>query len=299
MTERRYPDGLGFTWGDTESVVWIAGPDSSYKRIDPELLAVLRDLANGDRRFETLEDEVREAVAHLESEGYLEPGGEVEYHDPGDGIGLRTRLGVFVVASVALTAFVAARLTGLSPMPAITSGTPLSNTVLAMGLLSGLAICHELGHYAAARPYIDPGFSVSRLNGVFPALITETNDAWRCHRSVRIWINMAGPLVDALLTLGLVGVHLLVFPESGVLATVIIFESIRLFFSLNPLVQGDGYWMLVDLFGAVNLRTRGFEDLKSRRLTKPSAYALASSLATVVIGLLMVRFLLTIALSLL
>jgi hypothetical protein len=186
---------------------------------------------------------------------------------------------VTLLAFVGVTAVVAHLLT--RPAPPMRFGT-VTGSVLLVALFFGTALIHELGHYAASKPYFEPTIRPSLLNGVFPAIVTKTNDAWRCPRSVRIWINLAGPCVDAVVTLAIAVVHLAAFPFVGELTQFVLFAFMRLVFSLNPLIRGDGYWILVDVFGSVNLNTRGFSDLKSLTFSGPAIYAFTSLLFTAV-----------------
>lgn len=290
-SDTRYPNDLGFEWGQTESVVWLAGPNSSYKKIEPELLSVLQQLAAGDRRFSELETPLQEAIVHLEDEGFLHPGGEVQRYETSNKIRIWPKIALFGVAFLVVASFVVGRLSGIVSGPPLTAWIPPKQVVLGSGLIFAFALCHEAGHYFAAKPYFDPKISFSMLNGVFPAIVTKTNDAWRCPRSVRMWINIAGPLVDSLLTVVLLAVYLLIYPDSVFLSLVVIFEFFRLFMSLNPFIQSDGYWILVDLSGEVNLRQRGLQDLRQRNITKLSVYAAGSVLFTVFGALIMLRFL--------
>lgn len=276
-------DTFGFTWGETEGLVWLRDDDGNYKRVDPDFLADLRALASGERAISELPAEKAAAVTHLRDAGFLDPGGDVVEYETPDGVALRPRLLAFAVAFALLTAYVCYRLlaTGTSAPAGVAAGWGLiESVVLSIPVFVGLALVHEAGHYVAARPYFRPTLDVTLLNGVFPAFVTRTNDAWRCPRSVRVWINLAGPLADCLQCLVLAALSLFVFPESSLLAVVPVFEYLRLLFSLNPFVRGDGYWMIVDWFGATNLHTRGVRDLKNLDPSVGALYATASAATT-------------------
>jgi len=288
--DERYPDGIGFVWGETESIVWLAGPEDGYKKIDPALLKLLRAIAADDRQFGELDERAREAILHLETAGYVQPGGDVVHYETPAAVTLWPRFVVFAVGFLALAGFVVGRLLGLFPPAPLGPGGVVERTAIGIVLLTVLAIAHEAGHYYAAKPYFEPTLSLSLLNGVFPAVVTETNDAWRCPRSVRIWISLAGPLVDVVCTLVLVAIHLTVVPTLGVLGVVVTVEFLRLLFSLNPFVQGDGYWMLVDWTGQVNLQKRGLDDLRAGEITTHAVFASASILVTLAGVVLVGRF---------
>lgn len=289
---------VGFTWGEIEEIVWIRNDDGDYKRIDRPFLATLRDLAAGERTPADLSAKESEAVDQLFTEGHLEPGRPVTKRPTPDDIALWPRVSAFVVAFGLLTAYVVYRVF-LSETAVPTVGTMglgvFEQLLLSVPLFVVLAVVHEAGHYLAARPYFETSIEFTRLNGVFPAIATQTNDAWRCPRSVRIWINLAGPLADSLQCLALAAASLFLFPNSYLLAVVPVFEYFRIVFSLNPLVRGDGYWMIVDWFGATNLYSRGISDLKNADVTVGSLYALTSVAFTLVGAGMMAYFVATLA----
>ena len=106
-----------------------------------------------------------------------------------------------------------------------------------------------------------------------------------------MWINLAGPLVDLVLTLVLAVVHLVWLPDVAFLSTIILVQLLRVVFVLNPLLEGDGYWCLSDLFGVVNLRSRGWNDFKRLRPSWYSLYTFVSVAFTVFCAYFIVRIL--------
>jgi hypothetical protein len=82
--------------------------------------------------------------------------------------------------------------------------------------------------------------------------------------------------VELVWLVGLVVAYYVAFPESLAL-NVFIFSTVgSILFSINPLIHGDGYWMLVDGFDLVNLRKRGIADLRERRVSLAAAYVVVS-----------------------
>lgn len=294
MSDERSGDGsdaaaldggeVGFTWGETDQLTWLRGPDGGYKRVDPGFLETLRALADGERSIADLSPEEREAVEHLREAGFLDDSGTVRRLPTPEGVDLRPRLAAFGAAFGLLTLYVAYRVATGTDVPTVATADAgvLWQLAASVPVFVGLALVHESGHYLAARPYMETGVEPTLLNGVFPAVVTKTNDAWRCPRSVRVWINLAGPLADTLQCLALAALSLFVWPGSAILAVVPVFEYFRILFALNPLVRGDGYWMIVDWFGATNLYTRGRRDLRAGKLTRRAAYAVGSLAFTVV-----------------
>jgi hypothetical protein len=284
------PNDIGFTWGETEELCWLRNDDGEYKRVDPAFLDTLLALADGEN--EDLTDPEREAITILHEQGYIQNQTSVSTVSTPPPITLWSRLLVFLIAFIILTAYVGYRLliAGTSvPTVANTDISMIDQLLISVPLFVAMALVHESGHYAVARSYFDPSLRISRLNGVFPAIVTATNDAWRCPRSVRVWINLAGPFADVLQCLVLAALSLFVFPRSHLLAILPLFEYARILFSLNPLVRGDGYWILVDWFGTINLHTKGMADLKNRQPTTHALYALGS-IAFTIFGLGMMLF---------
>lgn len=283
------PD-VGFTWGTTEGLCWLRTDAGEYKRIDPAFLDTLMALARGRRQIETLTEPEQAAVTVLFDQEYLREGEPVTELPTPSGITLWPRLLVFGVAFTLLTVYVGYQLLVAStPVPTVVTANTgtVDQLLLSIPVFAGMALVHEAGHYLAARPYFEPSIRLSRLNGVFPALVTTTTDAWRCPRSVRVWISLAGPFFDVLQCLGLAALSLLAVPWAPMLALLPVIEYVRLLFSLNPLVRGDGYWLLVDWFGATNLHSRGIADLKHRQLTARALYALGSVAFTILgVGIL-------------
>lgn len=260
---------FGFTWGETGETIWLRNDEGDYKRIEPAFLEPLLALARGERDPETVDRDVLRAVDLLADEGYLEAGGEVTRYEPPSDIRLWPRLTVLGLATLVLCVFVATRWTAIWRPPGSITGT-----VVIAPFFVVVTLLHELGHYVASRPYFTPRIRLDRLNGVIPAVVTRTNDAWRCPRNVRIWISLAGPAVDVAITLGL-AVAFASSPEQGLFGTLILVQIFRLLFVLNPLVEGDGYWLFVDVFETHNLRPRAFRELRQGRPTVPAAFAVS------------------------
>lgn len=276
----------GFTYGQTDDgAFWLRNPEGRFKRVQPELLAALNaGLASASAEIRPA---LRRAIETLKREGFVREGEPVVPHPVVEDVSLGLRLAVFFGGFGVLTgcAWLA--------LDTATAVRDPWNHLWALPLFAALAIFHELAHYAAARPYFRPRIGFGLLNGFFPAIVTHTNDAWTCPRGVRIWINLAGPLVDVLVgcTLGLAFVA--IWPHHSTVAALVVIQWLRVVFVLNPLLEGDGYWCLCDATGITNLRTRGLRDLREARPSAAAGYALGSVLFTAlslfVVGWFMVR----------
>lgn len=122
-----------------------------------------------------------------------------------------------------------------------------------------LVICHELAHGLIAESF---GRPVSRAGIkvvlVFPYVFVDTTDAWFESRRRRMMISLAGPLSDVLLG-GAFALACWLSPPGSVrdvLFQVAFGGYVAALFNLNPLLERDGYHVLVDLLREPGLRRR-------------------------------------------
>jgi putative peptide zinc metalloprotease protein len=122
-----------------------------------------------------------------------------------------------------------------------------------------LVVCHELAHGLTAESF---GRPVSRAGIktvlVFPYAFVDTTDAWFEPRRRRIAISLAGPVSDVVLG----GAFAIAcwFSTAGSLRDVLFQVAfggyIGALFNLNPLLERDGYHVLVDVLREPGLRRR-------------------------------------------
>ena len=264
---------VGYTWGKSDGNYYLKSPSGGLRRLSEDGWKLLRALAERDVSKDDLEGTPRKIVEELEAEGYLRPGDSVvKLHQP-DPIRLWPRLVLFLVL-VAVGVVVA-----WAEFPTMLGASELlvsSRLIPLIGLVLATIVIHEGGHYLASRPFFDPSLRLGVVNGVVPAVITETTEAWILPKNHRLWITLAGPFVQIVWTLLVAGIHYFFLPESGVLSTFLVIMVVETVFILNPLIHGDGYLLLIDAFGVVDLRTTGIEHLRNRSLTLPAVYAVLS-----------------------
>jgi putative peptide zinc metalloprotease protein len=180
--------------------------------------------------------------------------------------------GYLLVTSPALAVFAAVALVGLVAFALLVAGggsTPLvvasqvglGAVVFVLGRLV-LVLCHELAHGLCAeafgRPVTRAGLKIAL---VFPYVFVDTTDAWFEPRRRRIAISLAGPASD--LTLG--GAFAIACLACGrgtardVLFQLAFGGYVGALFNLNPLLQRDGYHVLVDALREPGLRRRASE----------------------------------------
>jgi putative peptide zinc metalloprotease protein len=101
---------------------------------------------------------------------------------------------------------------------------------------------------------------------IFPYVYVDTSDAWFEPRRRRIAVSAAGPVSDLCLG-GLFSLCCLALAAGtvrDVLFQLALGAYIAAFFNLNPLVERDGYHILVDLLREPGLRRRAREQLRAR-----------------------------------
>jgi putative peptide zinc metalloprotease protein len=173
-----------------------------------------------------------------------------------------------VLSAVALAGLVAFALLvadgGSTPL-VVASQVGLGAVVFVLGRLV-LVLCHELAHGLCAeafgRPVTRAGLKIAL---VFPYVFVDTTDAWFEPRRRRIAISLAGPASD--LTLG--GAFAVACLECGrgtardVMFQLAFGGYVGALFNLNPLLQRDGYHVLVDALREPGLRRRASERLNA------------------------------------
>jgi putative peptide zinc metalloprotease protein len=120
-------------------------------------------------------------------------------------------------------------------------------------------VCHELAHALATKHF---GRRVDRAGVMLyygmPAAFVDTSDIWAAGRRARIFVSLAGPMADLLLG-ALAALVALYFPATllGSAAYKLAFACyIATLLNFNPLLELDGYFILVDWLRLPNLRRR-------------------------------------------
>ncbi|TGX52429.1 hypothetical protein E5A73_16715 [Sphingomonas gei] len=126
--------------------------------------------------------------------------------------------------------------------------------ILLIMLLSTLGtICHEFGHASAAAHYGCRKMTIGwGLYIIYTVLWTNVSEAWKLPRRQRAMIDIGGVYFESLFLL----LTLALYSETGNLVFLFAFVMIDLniVMTLNPFLRMDGYWLMSDLFGIVNLR---------------------------------------------
>ncbi|XUW93212.1 hypothetical protein OH764_34315 (plasmid) [Burkholderia sp. M6-3] len=134
----------------------------------------------------------------------------------------------------------------------------------ALGLVDFGVICvHECMHGLAVKHFR------RRLGGVGfglfwsgPVLFVDTSDMWLGKRAERMLVTGAGPAVEFVVAGAATIVATFVWKGEGLGSTVMLYSAIcyaRLLFNLCPLLEYDGYFILVDIVKCPNLRRRSIQ----------------------------------------
>lgn len=284
--ETRHSDPeLGYTWLESEGEYYLRNPEGDLRRISEDAFRLLSELADGSMVYDELPENARQIVDVLRSEEYVGESDPVVELVPPEDIALWPRiLGFLVLLGVGAFATLRA-FPRVYPVDGLFTPARIVGFVALM-LVS--LVVHESGHYLAANRYLDPTVRLGTVNGVIPSAITDTTDAWMLPRNRRLWITLAGPFAQLVWTQAVIAVHYLLFPESVLLSLVIFMNVVNVVLVFNPLIHGDGYWLVLDTFGIVDLRTRGIEDLRNWDFSPAAAYVLLSygfAVGVVTIGL--------------
>ena len=120
------------------------------------------------------------------------------------------------------------------------------------------SLFHELGHASACK------FFGLRHGGIgfglylnFPVLYTDVTEVWMLNRAKRMVVNIAGVYFQSIWLI----VLLLAFfiTRYDTLRYLILMMNLGFLMTLNPFFKFDGYWMMSDLLGVPNLRSRSKE----------------------------------------
>lgn len=215
-------------------------------------------------------------------------------------------------ALVAVTALVILGVAAFVVLVAGRYGTPfvvaekvgVGGLVFLLGRTAVVAV-HEAAHGLTMTSFgRRPGRAGVKLVLVFPYAFIDTSDMWFEGRRRRIAVSAAGPISDFSLA-GVFSLSCLALPlgtTRDVVFQLAFAAYVGGIFNLNPLLERDGYLMLVDALREPGLRRRAREELRrrlggraeparSKTLARYSFFALAWSIvAGAFVGGLAIRY---------
>lgn len=131
-----------------------------------------------------------------------------------------------------------------------------AGSILILMLLSTLGtLCHEFGHASAAAHYGCRRMTIGwGLYIIYTVLWTNVSDAWKLPRQQRAIVDIGGVYFESIFLLLMLALYLQTGNQIFLFAFIFIDLSIATTF--NPFLRMDGYWLMSDLFGIVNLRSQ-------------------------------------------
>jgi putative peptide zinc metalloprotease protein len=184
-----------------------------------------------------------------------------------------TRTGQIILAAIALFGFVAFILILLQCDFSLfnVQGSVVWGIIF-LGLANTVSIfLHEIGHALTAKSYNrqvrEVGFMI--YFGM-PTFFVDTSDIWMEPKNPRIQTSLAGPYISFLI--GSI-TSLILLSSSNHLLNAILFQLagwsyIIAFFNLNPLLELDGYFILMDLLEIPLLRKRSMQFVRQNLMKK-------------------------------
>jgi putative peptide zinc metalloprotease protein len=120
------------------------------------------------------------------------------------------------------------------------------------GLFVLSLFAHEFGHASACARYgARPSDIGVVLYLIYPAFYSDVSAAWELKRWQRVVVDLGGTYFQFVVGAGYILAYLLSgWAPWGDAALIILASSL---FSLNPIFKFDGYWVVADALGVVNL----------------------------------------------
>ncbi len=176
-----------------------------------------------------------------------------------------------LVALAGLAAFILLlRGAGQRQLFAAGGSAPIELAALWLALLVAFLL-HESAHALAVKHFHRElrGGGIMLYFGM-PAFFVDTSDIWRSPRRARILVSAAGPMSD--LFVGGIAALLILF-SPGLAIDTIAFKLaftcyIATLFNFNPLLELDGYFILVDWLRLPDLRRRALAFIRGPLCTK-------------------------------
>ncbi len=284
-TALRLHGSFEFEYGPLgDGTLWVRPLSGSMLRLDDHSLHLLMELQNGRSVDEIAQrhhhdaGEIHGLLGRLQQAGAIRPdrkGKIVRAKRP-----LDVGLGIWILLAAILGAAQVDYFSSVARTYVMAS--PIDGIAVALLALAAVFV-HEGGHFVAARRFFRPRFGLTWLS-VFPAVFVDTQEAWRLGAGARVQINAAGCFFDLLLNTAVVvavmNAELLGWKSPAAFeyyaTPFLLTQYTRWAITLNPFFNGDGYWLLADLSGIVNLRRTASSHLARFQPSLLSGYAIIS-----------------------
>ena len=119
-------------------------------------------------------------------------------------------------------------------------------------------VIHEFGHASAARHYhADVGKMGIGMYLFMPVAYTDLSSIWKLDRKKRVVVNLGGFYFSFVYASMICLIGVLSGHTNLIITNIIIL--ITMVMNANPLLRMDGYWILCDAFGIVNVNRKMYE----------------------------------------
>lgn len=183
---------------------------------------------------------------------------------------LAGQIALAVIALAGLASFVLILISGNQSLFKVQGSVLLGMISLAVAYSISLFL-HEMGHALTAKAY---NRQVNQVGFMIyfgmPAFYVDTSDIWMEPKWPRIQTSLAGPYIS-LLVGAVTSLAVLVIPSplvSALLFKLAAWAYIDAFFNLNPLLELDGYFILMDWLEMPLLRKRSLDFVRRLLLKK-------------------------------
>jgi len=145
------------------------------------------------------------------------------------------------------------------------------SVVLLLALSTLSTLVHEFGHASAAMHFGCRNMRIGwGLYLAFTVMWTDVSDAWKLPRWQRAIIDVGGVYLESFFVLAL----FVIFEITGnpIYLFGVLFSLLNMSMSFNPFLRLDGYWLMSDALGIVNLREKQIAWLRrtaARLLNRP------------------------------
>lgn len=114
-------------------------------------------------------------------------------------------------------------------------------------------IFHEFGHAGAAAHFGCRRMTIGwGLYIIYTVLWTNVSEAWKLPRHQRAIVDIGGVYFESMFLLLMLGLYM--YTGNIVFLFAFVFIDLSIATTFNPFLRMDGYWLMSDLFGIVNLR---------------------------------------------
>lgn len=264
--------------------VWIANTDSHYFQVDNRTLDALIDCQDGraddpEKNLTALsEDENENLKKFIDRSGLRSPDGipHIEQsHQYTEPISLN---GIYFFLSLTIL-IQAIYWWGMAKNFALHHFSQVP-TVFCLAVL-GIAL-HEVAHYMTLRPYVKPKFGFTWFLAM-PVIYVKSDVLWMLHPTRRILVNLAGIFSDCVFNASAIFCTILNPALEPWVTPLLMTQYMRLLLVINPFLANDGYWLLQDLTGMVNLNVQAKMAYQEKRYGAFFGFRIAQMIFNVVI----------------